>query len=239
MTKRYNSERWKEVRNAALARDRVCQDCGSAEHLHVHHIAAVRQFDAPEDAHFLDNLVVLCQTCHPDWEGKKTRPNLLDRRSGLQMSRLVHDLSKETVGRLADPAGPFALYKYFIENYFDSRSVCDHCFTTLGGTRRSVECCHNCGRPPSLWDYYHTPPETTGVVEIVSRASERLRQIGIPFDEATSENAACLLWESEDHYGKIKAVTRASIRLGIREAWREDAVEFVYDPICPLPTPTP
>jgi 5-methylcytosine-specific restriction endonuclease McrA len=69
---RYGSG-WAVARKRALDRDQVCQHCGhdgSDDRLEVHHIIPVREFREASkanlsDAHQLDNLVVLCQRCHP------------------------------------------------------------------------------------------------------------------------------------------------------------------------------
>lgn len=68
---RYGSS-WGPARAQVLDRDEVCQNCGedgSNRRLHVHHIIPVREFrDSDhhelEDAHTLDNLVLLCDRCH-------------------------------------------------------------------------------------------------------------------------------------------------------------------------------
>lgn len=67
---------WKNAREAVRERDEVCQQCGhdgSDRILDVHHIIPVRCFrDADsvslEDAHHLENLVLLCRSCHADAE---------------------------------------------------------------------------------------------------------------------------------------------------------------------------
>ncbi len=62
--------RWREMRRQVLERDNHrCQKCGeTAEEIgrepDVHHIRPVRTFDAPQNAHVLDNLVALCPSCH-------------------------------------------------------------------------------------------------------------------------------------------------------------------------------
>lgn len=69
---RYGSG-WAVARERALDRDEVCQHCGhdgTDDRLEVHHIIPVREFREAStatiaDAHQLDNLVVLCQRCHP------------------------------------------------------------------------------------------------------------------------------------------------------------------------------
>ena len=77
--------KWKEIRTEAIQRDEEhCQDCGMVrgEHqeeygrdLEVHHLTPVREFDDPEEADQLDNLVTLCAQCH----GKRERDLLTNR----------------------------------------------------------------------------------------------------------------------------------------------------------------
>jgi 5-methylcytosine-specific restriction endonuclease McrA len=63
---------WATARARVQRRDEVCQHCGhdgSDRRLEVHHIVPVRVFrEDPEkdlqDAHELDNLVLLCRRCH-------------------------------------------------------------------------------------------------------------------------------------------------------------------------------
>jgi len=65
---------WYIQRRKAIKRDgEVCQECGlsNAKHrekygvsLTVHHIKPARNFDTPEEAHQLNNLVTLCSSCH-------------------------------------------------------------------------------------------------------------------------------------------------------------------------------
>jgi len=75
-------KKWKKVRAQALERDNyTCQACGRKESelsrgLHVHHIIPSRKFDSVEESHELDNLVCLCTSCHPKWEGIPLRPSL-------------------------------------------------------------------------------------------------------------------------------------------------------------------
>jgi len=50
---------WRGVRHRALLRDGFqCRDCPEREHLAVHHVDGDPRNDA------LDNLIVLCPTCH-------------------------------------------------------------------------------------------------------------------------------------------------------------------------------
>lgn len=61
---------WSGARKRARKRDEYeCQLCGLSENdtdgqLDVHHIVPVREFDNPQNAHNLDNLVSLCRSCH-------------------------------------------------------------------------------------------------------------------------------------------------------------------------------
>lgn len=77
---RYYGNNWQRQRRLCLERDnRTCQDCGSTNNLHVHHIMPIRKFDIPEDANGLDNLITLCQDCHlGKWEGIPLRPQYAD-----------------------------------------------------------------------------------------------------------------------------------------------------------------
>jgi 5-methylcytosine-specific restriction endonuclease McrA len=63
---------WSVARDAARKRDGVCQHCGhdgSERRLEVHHVVPVRVFRETDgvdvsDAHVLENLVLLCKSCH-------------------------------------------------------------------------------------------------------------------------------------------------------------------------------
>lgn len=71
---------WKRQRDKARARDNnTCQDCGhewqeGEIRLDVHHIIPLKEFDVPEEANDLDNLITLCRECHKKWEGIPLRP---------------------------------------------------------------------------------------------------------------------------------------------------------------------
>jgi hypothetical protein len=66
----YYGSNWKRQRRAARKRDNyTCQDCGVTEHEHgkqldVHHIIRFADFEIPEQANHLSNLVSLCHVCH-------------------------------------------------------------------------------------------------------------------------------------------------------------------------------
>lgn len=61
---------WWRTRKRALERDEYeCQNCGKTEEQlgqkpDVHHIDRVRNFDQPQDAHTLNNVITLCRSCH-------------------------------------------------------------------------------------------------------------------------------------------------------------------------------
>lgn len=65
-------ENWGPAREKVRERDEICQHCGedgSNRRLHVHHIIPVREFldsadSKLEDAHSLENLILLCDLCH-------------------------------------------------------------------------------------------------------------------------------------------------------------------------------
>jgi predicted HNH restriction endonuclease len=55
------------VRRKVRSRDEVCQKCGSDGSdrlLDVHHIDPIRTFEKPEEANTMDNLILLCRSCH-------------------------------------------------------------------------------------------------------------------------------------------------------------------------------
>ena len=72
-SQRYGAD-WSVVRDRVRDRDEVCQHCGhdgSENRLEVHHIVPVRVFRGADDAtvsdaHNPDNLVLLCNRCHPE-----------------------------------------------------------------------------------------------------------------------------------------------------------------------------
>lgn len=72
----YYGTNWNSQRRKALERDGYqCQVCGkTGEELprepDVHHIIPLREFDTPEEANTLDNLITLCQECHGKGEGR-------------------------------------------------------------------------------------------------------------------------------------------------------------------------
>lgn len=65
----YNGN-WPAIRRRALERDdHECQYCGKeraeiGREPDVHHLDPVREFDDPQEAHTIDNVVALCPSCH-------------------------------------------------------------------------------------------------------------------------------------------------------------------------------
>lgn len=56
---------WQSTRRAILKRDNYqCQECGTANDLHVHHKTPFRMFDDPDQANHEDNMITLCAPCH-------------------------------------------------------------------------------------------------------------------------------------------------------------------------------
>lgn len=67
-------QRWWRVRRLALRRDDfTCQRCEKTKselgrNPDVHYIKRVRDFESPQDAHSLDNVITLCRSCHRNVE---------------------------------------------------------------------------------------------------------------------------------------------------------------------------
>lgn len=65
---KYYGAGWQEFRREIREYyNHTCQECGEeCQHKHhdVHHIKPIREFDAVENAHFKQNVVLLCESCH-------------------------------------------------------------------------------------------------------------------------------------------------------------------------------
>lgn len=239
MDAKYSGERWQQARKAALARDRVCQDCGTTDSLHVHHIRKVRTFEDYDDAHDLNNLVVLCQDCHPKWEGRDERPNTLDTDGKLQLSQLVHDLSRETIKRHHDPPGPWLLTELFKKRFFDHRRRCGVCFAKLDRTVSKTEHCSDCGRPPRFWNLYN-PYTLENIRDRVENACQRLAAIGIPASETMARAVVEQLWEKDEWHDNgwlDEKLMMTAIYAAIEAVYDPEELSYEYDAICPVPTP--
>lgn len=67
----YYGEDWYEMRGRVRERDVVCQKCGadgSDDVLDVHHIVPRREFDNVNNSNTMDNLILLCRSCHSQVE---------------------------------------------------------------------------------------------------------------------------------------------------------------------------
>lgn len=71
----YRGANWASIRNSVRERDNYkCQDCGAtAEELgqipDCHHIIPEHTFENRTDAHYEDNLILLCRDCHNEIDG--------------------------------------------------------------------------------------------------------------------------------------------------------------------------
>lgn len=70
--KSYDSE-WRSVRDSVVKRDGgKCVCCGEKSNLHVHHIVPVREFEDSCEAHYIENAVTVCASCHRNIEYNNT-----------------------------------------------------------------------------------------------------------------------------------------------------------------------
>jgi len=75
----YRGKNGEPVRNKVRERDDYeCQNCGATmEELgqvpDAHHIRPEHAFDNPEDAHFKENLILLCRDCHNNFDNLTVR----------------------------------------------------------------------------------------------------------------------------------------------------------------------
>jgi len=79
----YYGNEWFEKRRRVKDRDdNECQLCddGDEQTPDVHHINPVREFDDPNNAHTMDNMIQLCRSCHRKVEGldEETQRNVLE-----------------------------------------------------------------------------------------------------------------------------------------------------------------
>lgn len=139
----YSGSRWRQSRRAVLSRDnRRCQDCGSEEYLHIHHVIPVREFENPEDAHYPDNLVVLCKYCHPSWEDEDSRPRLADSDAELLVREVVEELETLSHRSAMFNHAPAQLYDVLIWN---DAEICNNCHARMGLASHCSECGRSAG----------------------------------------------------------------------------------------------
>lgn len=78
---RYRGENWYRSRRTVIKRDDgKCRLCGSSFTICVHHITPIREYQVPEDANNLENLVCLCKSCHQKTEPRQGKINMLNER---------------------------------------------------------------------------------------------------------------------------------------------------------------
>jgi len=239
VSNKYKGKRWVEARKAALQRDRVCQSCGSSDDLHVHHIRPVRTFDDFTDAHDINNLVVLCSSCHRKWEGRRERPNSLDEDGRVQLSQLVHNLSRDTIARFYEPPGPWVLFEWYKRELLDDWKRCGVCLKKLQETRSRSDYCEHCGLPPRFWDIddAYTLSRIKHRIKLVSTT---LTSYGIPHDREAAMEVADRIWEKDEYHENgwlgDRLLTNA-VYAAIQSGYDESEVGFDYEPICPVPEP--
>lgn len=80
----YYGKDWPKIAERLVEKVGVCQAkgcektvCDNGDRLHVHHLKPVREFENPEDAHFKDNMVVLCAKHHQRIEPKDDQRSLI------------------------------------------------------------------------------------------------------------------------------------------------------------------
>lgn len=239
VSNKYKSDRWNEARSAALQRDRVCQACGEGDDLHVHHIRPVRTFDDYRDAHDITNLVVLCPSCHRKWEGRDERPNALDEDGRVQLSQLVHNLSRDTISRFYEPPGPWVLFEWFKRELLDDWKRCGFCLGKMQTTRSRADYCEHCGMPPRFWniDDAYSIERIKHRVELVCAT---LCRNGIPHHEDSAIQVAERCWDKDEWHEEGWLGDRLLVNAvwaAIKSGYDESEVEFGYEPICPEPKP--
>lgn len=122
---------WKSVRNRARKEDNyTCQCCGdimseSDKVFDVHHI--IPQKEGGPDA--LDNLVLVCRSCHAKIEGTDFVPEYSD---GILLNKLYNDLSFETVLNNVESELKRNC-DHFKELFIYDQRICNYCFNNKYG----------------------------------------------------------------------------------------------------------
>ena len=247
MTSVYSTSAWLDARQKVLDRDRVCQDCGSGEDLHVHHITPVREFADPLESHDLDNLVVLCQYCHPKWEGHDNVPNLLDTETSLKTSELVYDLSRDSIDAIVPEPTGRDIEEYCASHYPKNPHRCGYCYSPLPRTRGEMlrrskreadgHLCPSCGHLPHFWRNFNSgPPNTATMKARCELIAEGLSENGIDLDVNAMKVAVETVWQKEEYFGEIELVTKFAIRMGARHS-PSPVSEHKFQTPCPEPSP--
>ena len=88
-------KKWEEVREIVYERDNgCCQICETSDNelsvIHGHHIIPVDEFEEDEDAHYKENAVLVCPSCHPKVEqGKIKIPEAVVKEKNLETHRVL------------------------------------------------------------------------------------------------------------------------------------------------------
>lgn len=244
----YSAQEWQSARQRALARDKVCQDCGLEEKLHVHHIKPVREFEEPLEAHSLDNLVVLCQYCHPKWEGESTAPNLLDSDTGLKNSELVYDLSRDSIVNLAPDPTAEDVAAFFASNFPAHAHRCGYCYAPLPKTRGEMlrqskaerdnqSLCPTCGRLPHFWrNFSNGAPDTETMKTRCELMSEGLSKVGLFLNTDAMKAAVEATYPKDRFFGEVEAVSKFAVKMGAKHS-ESPISDSLYHIPCPEPNP--
>lgn len=205
----YSGKKWRQARRAAFANDnRRCQDCGSTEYLHAHHIKPVREFQNPEDAHYPDNLVVLCKYCHPVWEGRRDRPHLADEPTATLVREIVNELVTDTLELTKYQVASDQVYQHYI---WSNTEICNHCHSRVG----SETYCPNCGS-----EHGAVKKDTRSRREAINATHElldRLHEMAVPVDERSLYNTVREMKTGHDRSSDDKFIFTQAVANGIQD----------------------
>ena len=199
----HSGKAWREGRKQTLHRDNhQCQDCGSRENIHVHHIKRPEEFNDPDAAHHPSNLVSLCKYCHKSWEGIEARPILLDDR-GTNLGPVVKDLSVDHIERLSHRAASRDIYAHYLSG---NPNVCRFCYRPDG--EYSVA-------PAEHWRECIRMAVKLGMDELEEPEIPRQRnELGIPIETGDT------YWVCEECYGVESSHQPRPINEFIKACWR-------------------
>lgn len=89
---------WKTISKKFLQTNTSCEICGCSNKykLNVHHIISYYLFDKSKDAHFLENLICLCDSCHQNLHlGKLNLLGILSEKIRLKLLKLLETLKEK------------------------------------------------------------------------------------------------------------------------------------------------
>jgi len=123
----YDSREWKVLRDSVVNRDKyTCQECGynkenrEKRRLSAHHIIPRKEggIDHPE------NLVTLCNKCHPKLEGNRKNPRNPEDQV---FEKVIENLSKNTLLNIVESEIKNSDV-YFDVLVWNNNSICNKCF---------------------------------------------------------------------------------------------------------------